>query len=205
MLQPVEIDEGDRELAERLLAEKSPEDIAAMLVASHRAKLPEPEDLLANTPEARRAAQQERHRPGFEDTVWFRMDIGRRRNADPRWILPLLCRRGHITRNEIGAIRIGPNETFFQIPRNVADKFAAAVQRTAGGEDDEEKILIEPSNEAPRDVARENRRGGPPQRRDNARGSGGPGGDRPKVKPKPHRKGGAGGAKPPFKGKPKGR
>jgi ATP-dependent RNA helicase DeaD len=36
------------------------------------------------------------------------MNIGRRQNADPRWILPLLCRRGHITRNDIGAIRIGP-------------------------------------------------------------------------------------------------
>ena len=35
------------------------------------------------------------------------MDIGRSQNADPRWILPLLCRRGHITRNEVGAIRIG--------------------------------------------------------------------------------------------------
>ncbi|WP_435416798.1 DEAD/DEAH box helicase [Parerythrobacter aurantius] len=218
LLQPVEIDEGDRELADRLLAEKSPEDIAAMLVASHRAKMPEPEDLLANTPEARRAAQQERHRPGFEDTVWFRMDIGRRRNADPRWILPLLCRRGHITRNEIGAIRIGPNETFFQIPRNVAGKFAAAVERTAGGEDDQEKILIEPSNETPRDAARENRREGqrdgrrddrkgPPPRRDNTRVPGGPGArseDRQRAKPKPHRKGGTGG-KLPFKGKPKDR
>src|SRR5438105_8084793 len=27
----------------------------------------------------------------------------------------LLCRRGHITKNEVGAIRIGPNETAFQI------------------------------------------------------------------------------------------
>lgn len=223
LMQPVEVDEGDQALAEQLLARRSPQEIAAMLVQAHRAKMPEPEDLLANTPEARRAAQQGRHRPGFEDTVWFRMDIGRRRNADPRWILPLLCRRGHITRNEIGAIRIGPNETFFQIPRNVAGKFAAAVERTAGGEDDQEKILIEASAEAPRDAARENRRDGrrddrtgPPQRRDNARGPGGPGrgpergpgGDRPRVKPKPHRKGPGGlggGGKPPFKGKPKGR
>src|SRR3546814_13883669 len=85
-----------------------------------------------------RAAQKERHRPGFEDVVWFRMDIGRRQNADPRWILPLLCRRGHITRNEIGAIRIGSAETFIQIPRALADRFAVAVERTAQTETDGE-------------------------------------------------------------------
>jgi ATP-dependent RNA helicase DeaD len=55
-------------------------------------------------------------REGFEDTVWFRMDVGRRNQADPRWILPLLCRRGHITRGEVGAIRISANQTHFQIP-----------------------------------------------------------------------------------------
>ena len=37
--------------------------------------------------------------------MWFRMDVGRRQNADPRWLLPLICRRGHITKAEIGAMR----------------------------------------------------------------------------------------------------
>ncbi len=174
LMQPVETDEADRELARQLLAERSAEDIAAMLVRTHRSRMPEPEDLIANTPEAQRAAQKERHRPGFEDTVWFRMDIGRRQNADPRWVLPLLCRRGHITRNEIGAIRIGPNETFFQIPRTLADRFGDAVKRTAEAEDENDRVLIEPSAEAPRDIARE-------RRKDHG----------PRVHAKPHRKGGA--------------
>ena len=102
LLEPVETDEADSDLVDSLLEQRSARELAAMLVSAHRAKLPEPEDLIANTPEAHRAAKAERHRPGFEDTAWFRMDIGRRRNADPRWILPLLCRRGHITRNEVG-------------------------------------------------------------------------------------------------------
>src|SRR5690606_14651961 len=105
LLQPVEHDEEDRALAQRLLAERSPEDIAAALVRAHRSAMPRPEEMIENTPEARRSAQHERHRAGFEDVVWFRLDIGRRQNADARWILPLLCRRGHITRNEVGAIR----------------------------------------------------------------------------------------------------
>ncbi len=187
LLTATDPDEGDSDLVDSLLAQRTPRELAAMLVSAHRAKMPEPEDLIANTPEARRAAQAEKHRPGFEDTVWFRMDIGRRRNADPRWILPLLCRRGHITRNEVGAIRIGPNETFFQIPRAISDKFAAAIAKTAGTDDDEESILIEASATGPREVARENRRGPPPGRH--------------KGKPKPHRKNNDAGTRPGPKGK----
>ncbi len=145
--------------------------------------------MIANTPEARGAAQKERHRPGFEDIVWFRMDIGRRQNADPRWILPLLCRRGHITRNEIGAIRIGANETYFQVPRPIAKKFGDALARTANSEDEQDRIPIEQSASGPREDARENRRRGGAGHRPDHR----PGGS-PPYKPRPHRKGPSGGA-----------
>ncbi|RYY25452.1 MAG: DEAD/DEAH box helicase [Sphingomonadales bacterium] len=146
LLEPVEIEDDDRELAARLLSEKTPEDIAALLVRAHRAAMPQPEELIQQTPEARRQAQTDKHRSGFEDIVWFRMDIGRRQNADARWILPLICRRGHVTKNEIGAIRIGPNETAFQIPRALAAKFQSAISRTAEGDDD---VRIEPSEGPP--------------------------------------------------------
>ena len=190
LLAPAEFDEEDRALAARLVAERPIEDIAAALVRAHRAALPEPEELIENTPEARRAAQQERHRPGFEDIVWFRMDVGRRQNADPRWILPLLCRRGHITRNEIGAIRIGANETQFQVPRAIADRFAAAVERTARAEGEDDPVRIEPSDAAPRDDEHRPRR----------EGSAHPRGDAPPPpRPKLHRKGPA---KPFVKGAP---
>lgn len=153
LLAPTEFDEADRELARQLLAERSPEDIAAMLVHAHRARLPEPEELVGNS----REAQKERHRPGFEDTVWFRMDIGRSEGADPRWILPLICRRGHVTRGEIGAIRIGQAETYFQIPRALADKYAATALRTGETEGDEQPLIIERSEAGPREAARTNR------------------------------------------------
>jgi uncharacterized protein YaiI (UPF0178 family) len=80
--------------------------------------------------QSRARSGQEGRAPGFEDTIWFRMDIGRRHNADPRWLLPLLCRRGHITKNEIGAIRIAANETMFEMPAAAAARFADAVKRT---------------------------------------------------------------------------
>ena len=162
LLQPVEVTDADRELADRLLAERTPQEIAALLVQAHRATMPEPEELLVNSPDEHRAAQKEKHRPGFEDIVWFRMNIGRRHNADPRWILPVLCRRGHITRNEIGAIRIGPQETHFQIPRTIADKFAGALVRTAGSDENGGDVLIELAPEPPRVAARNRTKGGAP-------------------------------------------
>lgn len=171
LLAPQEYDEEDRALAERLMAERPAEDIAAALVRAHRASMPQPEELIPNSPEARASAQADRHRPGFDDTIWFRMDIGRRQNADPRWLLPLLCRRGHITRNEVGAIRIGPNETHFQIPRAIANKFSAALARTAGQDGEEGDVRIEPSPDAPEPGTR----GGP--------------GPRNRLSAAPHRKG----------------
>ena len=111
--------------------------------------MPEPEELIdLSQRSADPRADKSHHRDGFDDTVWFRMDIGRRQNADPRWILPLLCRRGHITRNEIGAIRIAANETFFQVPRAIEAKVREALQRTlTEGAEDESGIRIEPSPE----------------------------------------------------------
>lgn len=160
LLEPVEIGEADRALAARLLAQRSPEDIAAALVYAHRAALPEPEDLLAADAPPPRAGSE-----GFEGSAWFRLNVGSRQNADPRWILPLLCRRGHLGRGEIGAIRIAANETLFEVPQAIAGRFLAAVQRTAAQEEDEVEIVaVEgPPPKAPRHVRRDHppRRPGP--------------------------------------------
>jgi ATP-dependent RNA helicase DeaD len=179
LLEPVEVDDEDRALAERLLAEKTPEEIAAALVRAHRAAMPQPEELIAATPEARRAAQQERHRPGFDDVVWYRMDIGRRQNADPRWILPLVCRRGGITKNEIGAIRIAPNETWFQVPRGISAKFEASAAKSFNPQaEDASGIRIERAEQGPQEGPR---RGGSNAGRPPAGG--------PRHHAKPYRKG----------------
>ena len=161
LLAPVEVDEADRELATRLLAEKSAEDIAAALVRAHRAALPQAEELVEGD-----APPPRERREGFDDTVWFRMSVGRRQNADPRWLLPLICRRGHITRNEIGAIRIQPNETLFEVPTALASRFVAALKRTEA-DHAEDDIAIEQADGPPAGGASN---GGPR--------SGGPGGGR---------------------------
>src|SRR5690606_13366984 len=134
LLAPVELSEQDHALAEQLLAQRSPQEIAAALVHTHRTRQPEPEELLGND-----AAPQTRGpRPGFEGSAWFRVNVGRNQNAEPRWLLPLLCRRGHVSRGEIGAIRIAANETLFEVPAAAAARFLDAVRGTADGEDDVE-------------------------------------------------------------------
>ena len=169
LVAPVEVSDEDRTLATELVGRMEPLDLALALVAAHQGRLPEPEDLIDISSRAESSGPVQGrvdatgHREGFDDTVWFRMDIGRRQNADPRWILPLLCRRGHITRNEIGAIRIAANETFFQVPRIVEAKFRDALKRTATpGSEDESGILIEPSLEAPPAPGGGGHRKGPP-------------------------------------------
>lgn len=155
LLAPVEPSEEDTALAARLLTERSAEEIAVALVQAHRAQLPPPEELLATDAPPPRGPRE-----GFEGSQWFRLNVGRRQNADPRWILPLLCRRGHVSRSDIGAIRLAMHETMFEVAAPAAARFLDAVRRTA---EEDDGVEIVPIDGAPREEARENRRHAPRQ------------------------------------------
>jgi ATP-dependent RNA helicase DeaD len=66
--------------------------------------------------------------------VWFRLNIGRAKNADPRWLLPLICRQGRIVKQDVGAIRILERETHFEIDAAAADRFVAALRQVQNPE-----------------------------------------------------------------------
>ncbi|GLH80246.1 DEAD/DEAH box helicase [Bradyrhizobium sp. SSBR45G] len=181
----------DLALAQALLAERSAEDIAAALARLYRARLPSPEDILdpgqdrgraredrgrdANrpvrgeerappAPRTKSGKPSARHGMG-EPSVWFRAAIGRKKNAEARWLLPMICRRGGIDKNDIGAIKILDTTTEFEIAARVADAFAASIRRP----DKEDNIRIEalagaPSGQGPADKPRPDKR--PPPRRD---------------------------------------
>jgi ATP-dependent RNA helicase DeaD len=171
LMLPVELEDEDRRLAKSLLEKKTPAELAEALVHAHRVRLPAPEDLLDGSSDG--PPTPGAHRAGFEDIVWFQMNIGRRDNADPRWILPLLCRRGHLTKNEIGAIRISAQQTSFQVPRQAAARFMAAVKRTASADPDGEGAIQIIASDGPPTASGGARgrpgpppgRGGPPPRR----------------------------------------
>jgi ATP-dependent RNA helicase DeaD len=53
--------------------------------------------------------------------------VGHEQNAEPRWLLPMICRAGHITKHDIGAIRIKQTETFVELMPESVDKFLKAI------------------------------------------------------------------------------
>jgi ATP-dependent RNA helicase DeaD len=61
--------------------------------------------------------------------VIFRVNLGVEAKAEPGWLLPLICRRGGVTRREIGAIRVGPTSSTFEIAVHAAQDFALAASR----------------------------------------------------------------------------
>ncbi|HEY0193472.1 MAG TPA: DbpA RNA binding domain-containing protein [Kofleriaceae bacterium] len=97
---------------------------------------PEPvqhDDILfgeAPAPAPRRDHVARAPRPHDDDAklVWFTINVGRSKNADPKWLIPLLCRRGGISKNAIGKIQIFQRETRVEISHDVSARFAAAVR-----------------------------------------------------------------------------
>lgn len=169
LLAPVELDEADHALGAKLLETMSAQDIAAALVATHRAKMPAAEDLHDDgkrSGDSDRDNAKESHRAGFDDAVWFRINVGRKNNADPKWLLPLLCRRGGVTKNDVGAIRIMADESYVGIAAKAVKQFAKAAQKPGNDEDDD--VVIVQAEGPPREAARQNRKFG---RQDNARGN----------------------------------
>jgi ATP-dependent RNA helicase DeaD len=172
----------DLVLARALLAERSPEDIATALVRLYQARLPSPEDILdpgrprhdrgrekdARTarggdhlgePRPRAGKSSQRHGMA-EGSVWYRAAIGRRKNAEARWLLPMICRRGGIDKQDIGAIRILDTTTEFEISERVAESFAVKIRRP----DKEDNIRIEPLADALQGEAALEKRSYPPRR-----------------------------------------
>ncbi|MBO0663884.1 DEAD/DEAH box helicase [Jiella sp. MQZ9-1] len=199
--------EDELSVAKRLLETRSAEDLAAALVRLYRARLPAPEDVFdpgfGPDLKAREFAGKGRERGerGGKDharggpVTWFHMDVGRRNNADPKWILPLICRRGKITRQEIGAIKIYDRETKFEVAEAVAKKFAAAAE-VSDGDDITISLADGPGGaEAPRGKFGKGERRGPGgpggkfAKGGKGRGGDKPGFDQPPRAKKPHRKG----------------
>ncbi|WP_454916102.1 DEAD/DEAH box helicase [Xanthobacter sediminis] len=135
--------EEDAAVARALLAQQPAEQLVAALVRLYRAGLPAPEEV-ADPGEPRSARGRDARREtggaaGAGGGAWFRLNIGRRHKADPRWLLPLICRRGNVTRDEIGAIRIFDEETAFEVSAAALDGFSAALRKTDGSSE-----VIEP-------------------------------------------------------------
>ncbi|MBL4615265.1 MAG: DEAD/DEAH box helicase, partial [Magnetovibrio sp.] len=122
-----ELSAEDQAFATELLERHGAERIAAAFLNLRRADMPAAEELIDAGPGNRPEAQERTTRNDFSDGVWFQLSVGRKHNAEPRWLLPMLCRAGHITKREIGSIKIQQNETFVEIEPGSVDKFLEAI------------------------------------------------------------------------------
>ncbi|HEY4123455.1 MAG TPA: DEAD/DEAH box helicase, partial [Rhizomicrobium sp.] len=88
----------------------------------------------SNRPRSDHPRESDKPARGMTDGVWFKVTVGRERNADPKWLLPEICRQGEVTKQEIGTIRVYDTETRFEVSGRAAERFAALVgARKKGG------------------------------------------------------------------------
>ncbi len=130
-------DEDTLAMGRQLLEKSSPEQIAAALIRLYRQKLPPPEDVYDDERMKRQQAsgKNDKGQPDVPytdfarggDMVWYRINIGRDKNADPKWLMPTICRLGHVTKRDIGSIKIFDRETKFEITLEMKAKFEAAI------------------------------------------------------------------------------
>ena len=116
------ISDTEREFSGRLLELYNAEQIAAAYVRLYRAGRSAPEELSASGGDA-----GPRNAAAFGPSQWFSVSVGRAQNAEPRWILPMLCRSGNISRDDVGAIRVQETETFVEVLQASAAGLLAAV------------------------------------------------------------------------------
>ncbi|GMB80678.1 DEAD/DEAH box helicase [Shinella zoogloeoides] len=144
--------DDERLLADPLLSDKVTEDeeatvaalvekfdarqLAAAVTRFFKAGRSAPEDLIEVSLEQRKPrersndaipAETKRPRDSFASSVWISISVGRKQRAEPRWLIPMLCRNGNITKNEIGAIKMQPEETYVELSADASDGFLGAL------------------------------------------------------------------------------
>ena len=117
------LNDDEKAFAQSLLARHGAEQIAGAYLRLHNAGQTAPEELLDTAPPERK----QKRRDDFEGGVWFSLSVGRKQNAEARWLLPMLCRVGRVTKHEVGAIKIGPEETHVELAPGSVDRFLEAV------------------------------------------------------------------------------
>jgi len=123
------VTDDERVMAERMLEKFEPGQIAAAFIRQYRAGRSAPEELVSGGGGGNeRGGQRERKpRNDFDGGVWFTLNLGRKQKAEPRWILPMLCKSGDLKKGEIGSIKITETATFVEVDPAGLDRFLAAI------------------------------------------------------------------------------
>ena len=118
-----------------LVARHGPEQIAAAFVRLYRKGQAAPK-IWRQRRHERGQERSDRRPPRGEAGRQFcqrrRLDslsVGRNQRAEPRWLIPMLCKAGGINKRELGTIRIQQNETHVEISATSIDGFFERIGR----------------------------------------------------------------------------
>jgi ATP-dependent RNA helicase DeaD len=146
--------DGDGSLEDRLRASLPERVLVSLLLAREMSRLPRALPLSPVDPGRRETSgararegigghpgSRRKHERDWSNPVIFRVNLGAEAKAEPAWLLPLICRRGGVTRNEVGSIRVGPRSSTFEIAAEAAGEFARAAREP---DPRAEHVTIEP-------------------------------------------------------------
>nr|WP_254437957.1 DEAD/DEAH box helicase [Ruegeria arenilitoris] len=116
-----DITESERPTIDQLVEKFTPHQIAAAYLRQYQKRHSAPEELSAIQ------VDKPKPRAEFGPSVWFSLSEGRNQNASPRHLLPMVCKAGNITKDDIGAIRIADDLSYVEIRKSAVDGFLAAI------------------------------------------------------------------------------
>ena len=163
-------EEAEAAFVAELLTRVTSEQLAAAYLRQQLSTRPAPEDI-SPTPMPSEGKMPKLHdaagkpkpeRRDMTGAAWFSLSVGRNKRAEPRWMLPLICKAGDITRDDVGSIKIFDDETRFQITAERAAEFAARIAKAGSFE---RGITISPAGSTPPEPARSGGDDRPPPRR----------------------------------------
>jgi ATP-dependent RNA helicase DeaD len=122
--------EDATEFVATLVERYTPEQLATAFVNLHRSRASAPEEL-SNPGDGKDSAP----RAEFGKSVWFTVSTGRNDGAEPRTLLPMLCRVADLTRDDIGAIRVQPRHSYVEVAEGAVAKLVNALGADMKAED----------------------------------------------------------------------
>jgi ATP-dependent RNA helicase DeaD len=146
-----------------LLANWSPEALAAAYLRMQMQARAVPEDINVPVFEDDRTP---RTREAFAGGSWFKVNLGRKQRAEPRWLLPMICKAGGVTKGAIGSIRIFDTETIFEVAADKVDSFLRSVGANGTGEKGVHINAVDGPGERSERPAPKRRPPGPPEKYD---------------------------------------
>jgi ATP-dependent RNA helicase DeaD len=129
------IEENEKDLVEKLLENFTIDQLATAFARLSHKDRSAPEDVQAvsfdapkpgsfkDRPERGGREGGRKRREEFDESVWFTISVGRKQNAEPRWLIPLLCKSGDITKADIGVIKMQQEDTLIQLDAAQAESF----------------------------------------------------------------------------------